>query len=111
MAAPPMAASTPTRAPTPSPSTSRRWRRSNDAPVITSNGGWRTANVGVAENTKAVTTVVATDLDGPALSYAIAGGADAGLFAIDAATGALIFKVSARLRGAGATPITTTSTR
>ena len=34
----------------------------NDAPVITSNGGGATASVSVAENTKAVTTVHATDV-------------------------------------------------
>ena len=49
----------------------------NEAPVITSNGGGATANVSVAENSAAVTTVVATDVDGPSLAYSIAGGSDA----------------------------------
>jgi hypothetical protein len=42
-----------------------------------------------------VTTVVATDLDGgQALTYAIAGGADAGRFTINDSTGALSFAVA-----------------
>ncbi|WP_223473804.1 beta strand repeat-containing protein [Pseudomonas sp. BF-B-27] len=46
---------------------------SNDSPTITSNGGGATASINVAENTTAVTTVVATDADLPAqtLSYSI----------------------------------------
>jgi VCBS repeat-containing protein len=56
----------------------------NDAPVITSNGGGATASVNVNENTTAVTTVVATDVDSPSITYSISGGADAGLFTIDA---------------------------
>ncbi|WP_367848130.1 cadherin domain-containing protein [Rhodoferax sp. WC2427] len=63
----------------------------DNAPAITSNGGAATAAVSVAENTNAITTVVATDLDGPALGYAITGGADAALFSIDPLTGALGF--------------------
>ncbi|HZV55613.1 MAG TPA: cadherin-like domain-containing protein [Rhodocyclaceae bacterium] len=65
----------------------------NDAPVITSNGSGTTASVSVAENTTAVTTVTATDIDLPAqtLTYSIAGGADAAQFNINAATGALTF--------------------
>ena len=68
----------------------------NDAPVIGSNGGGAAVAVLVAENAPVVTTVTATDLDGPALSYAIAGGGggDAGLFGINAATGALTFKIA-----------------
>ena len=61
------------------------------APVITSDGGGDTAYLTVAENGTAVTTVAASDADGPALDYAITGGNDAGLFAIDAATGVLTF--------------------
>ena len=66
---------------------------SNDtAPQITSDGGGATAAVSVAENTTAVTTVQATDPDlGPALTYSIAGGADAAAFVIDATSGALAF--------------------
>ncbi|UPK40778.1 cadherin domain-containing protein (plasmid) [Bradyrhizobium sp. 186] len=64
----------------------------NEAPVISSNGGGATATVSVAENSTAVTTVVASDLDaGSTLSYAIVGGADAAKFTIDSTTGALAF--------------------
>src|SRR5207249_2089397 len=53
----------------------------NEAPVITSNGGGTTAALAVAENTTAVTTVTATDVDaGATQSYSISGGADAALF-------------------------------
>lgn len=45
----------------------------------------------VAENLTAIATVSASDAEGDAVTYAIAGGADAGVFAIDAATGALRF--------------------
>ncbi|KEQ54112.1 calcium-binding protein [Sphingobium chlorophenolicum] len=61
------------------------------APVITSNGGGAAAAIMVDENATAVTTVTATDADGPSIAYAIVGGADAALFAIDAVTGALSF--------------------
>ena len=64
------------------------------APVITSNGGGANAAVTVNENATAVTMVTATDSDSPSISYAIVGGADAALFAIDAATGALSFKTA-----------------
>ncbi|MEZ5728889.1 MAG: cadherin domain-containing protein, partial [Burkholderiaceae bacterium] len=62
-------------------------------PVITSDGGGASASVNVAENTTAVTTVVATDADLPAqtMNYSIVGGADAALFTIDGVTGALSF--------------------
>ena len=65
-------------------------------PVITSDGGGATASVNVAENTTAVTTVVATDADLPAqsLSYTIVGGADAALFTINSTTGAIAFLVA-----------------
>ncbi|WP_208867833.1 cadherin domain-containing protein, partial [Mesorhizobium delmotii] len=64
----------------------------NEAPVITSNGGGDTATISLAENTTAVTTVTASDPDaGTTLAYAIAGGADAALFSINATTGALSF--------------------
>ncbi|HEY0131252.1 MAG TPA: cadherin domain-containing protein [Allosphingosinicella sp.] len=63
----------------------------NEAPVITSNGGGASASVQLLENGLAVTTVQASDVDGPTGSYAIAGGADAALFSIDLATGALSF--------------------
>ena len=61
----------------------------NDAPVFAS------ANIAltIAENNVAVTTVTATDIDLPAqtLSYSIAGGTDAGLFTVNASTGAVSF--------------------
>ncbi|WP_150292018.1 cadherin domain-containing protein [Sphingobium estronivorans] len=64
------------------------------APVITSNGGGASAAITVNENATAVTMVTATDADGPSISYAIVGGADAALFAIDATTGALTFRTA-----------------
>jgi Ca2+-binding RTX toxin-like protein len=64
------------------------------APVITSNGGGASAAITIDENLAAVTTVSATDTDGPATAYAVIGGADAALFAIDPATGALTFKTA-----------------
>ena len=64
----------------------------NDAPVITSNGGGATGAVSLAENTTAVTTVVATDPDaGATRTFSIIGGADAALFRINAQTGVLEF--------------------
>jgi hypothetical protein len=64
----------------------------NEAPAITSNGGGDSATVSAAENTTVVTTVAATDPDaGATVQYAIAGGADASRFRIDATTGALSF--------------------
>lgn len=60
-------------------------------PVIVSDGGGTTATVTVEENNVAVTTVVAEDPDGPTPTYAIVGGADAALFALDALTGTLVF--------------------
>src|SRR6185503_3235799 len=59
-------------------------------PVITSDGGGPTAAIGIAENTAAVTTVTAVEAGGT-LIYSIIGGADAGQFTIDSATGALAF--------------------
>lgn len=65
----------------------------NQAPVITSNGGAGTAAVTVVENSTAVATVHATDADVPAqqISYAIVGGADAAKFEIQSSTGVLSF--------------------
>src|SRR5689334_4283872 len=61
----------------------------NEAPVL---GG--DATVTVAENTTAVGTFAATDPDaGDTLTYALSG-ADAGLFTINAATGAVSFLVA-----------------
>ncbi|WP_338416311.1 cadherin domain-containing protein [uncultured Sphaerotilus sp.] len=66
------------------------------APVITSDGGGATAVRHVAENTLAVTQVQARDADLPAdtLTYAVSGGADAALFAVDATTGALRWRAA-----------------
>ncbi|WP_295524638.1 FG-GAP-like repeat-containing protein [Novosphingobium sp. Chol11] len=62
-------------------------------PVISSDGGGAEATRSVAENTAAVTTVQAADPDaGTTLTYAIAGGADAARFQINATTGALSFR-------------------
>ncbi len=64
----------------------------DNAPVITSNGGGASASINVAENTTAVTTVTSTDADtSPTATYSISGGADAALFTINSATGALSF--------------------
>lgn len=59
---------------------------SNTAPTITSDG-----TASVAENSTAVLTATGSDADGDALSWSISGGSDAGLFAINASTGALSF--------------------
>jgi VCBS repeat-containing protein len=61
----------------------------NTAPTITSADAF-----GVVENSIIVGTVVAVDPDGNALRYAIAGGADAAKFAINASTGSLTFTVA-----------------
>lgn len=63
----------------------------DNAPVIGSNGGGASAAASILENSTLVTTVIATDPDGTLPSYRIAGGADAALFVINAATGALSF--------------------
>jgi VCBS repeat-containing protein len=64
----------------------------DSAPVITSDGGGATATIAVNEGGRGVTTVTASDADGTALVYSIAGGADASRFKINAATGKLTFK-------------------
>ena len=66
----------------------------NDAPVITSNGGGETTAISVAENSIAVTTVQASDVDGSSIVYSILAGPDSpdhAKFAIDPHTGALSF--------------------
>ncbi len=65
----------------------------NETPVITSLGGGPAAAVTTPENnTGVVLTVAASDPDiGDTLGYAIAGGADAALFVINATTGQLRF--------------------
>ena len=64
----------------------------NETPKIDSNGGHTTARINVDENTTAVTTVHATDIDaGTTLTYSIADSADSAFFQIDAQTGVLSF--------------------
>ncbi len=59
----------------------------NEAPAFTGAG-----SASVVEGSSAVMILTASDADaGAVLSYSISGGADAALFAIDAATGALSF--------------------
>jgi hypothetical protein len=60
-------------------------------PVIVSNGGGALASISIAEETRTVTTIMGSDAEGDALTYSIVGGADAGRFLIDAATGRLDF--------------------
>lgn len=58
----------------------------NEAPVFTTSN-----TLSASENATAAGTVAATDPEGTARTYSIVGGADAALFTIDAATGALSF--------------------
>lgn len=58
-------------------------------PLIGSNGGEQLADLRIVEGTQAVTTVTADAV--AAVTYSIAGGADAALFRIDPASGALRF--------------------
>ena len=70
----------------------------NEAPVIVSGGGGGSASLSVAENLGLVTTIAADDpdaVDSPR-SFSIVGGADAGLFAIQAETGQLYLAVAGR---------------
>ncbi len=86
----------------------------DNAPVITSDGGGASASLNVAENSSAVTTVTATDLDGPSLTYSISGGADAAKFTINASTGVLSFLAAPDYEAptdAGGTTSTTSSCR
>lgn len=65
---------------------------SNNAPIISSNGGGATASVNVNENSTTVTTVSATDADGSdTKTFSISGGVDAAKFTINSSTGALVF--------------------
>jgi hypothetical protein len=65
----------------------------NQAPVITSNGGGATAAISVAEKTTAVTTVTATDADaGQTKTFSLSGGADSAQFSINTSTGLLTFR-------------------
>lgn len=64
---------------------------SNIAPHITSNGAGATASITIAENTTAVTTVTASDVNHDLINFSISGGDDADLFTINASTGVLAF--------------------
>lgn len=64
----------------------------NQSPVIDSNGGGEDASLAVVEGQTAATTVHAIDSDSSTLTYSLIGGADQGLFAIDAATGVVTFR-------------------
>jgi VCBS repeat-containing protein len=64
----------------------------NDAPEITSDGGGENAAINVDENTTAVTTVTADDVDnGANVTFSIVGGADQSKFQINGTTGVLSF--------------------
>ena len=64
----------------------------NHAPEIMSNGGGNAASLYIAENTTAITTVIATDEDDEdTLTFSISGGADKDTFSIDPASGVLAF--------------------
>ncbi|WP_299763991.1 cadherin-like domain-containing protein [Ramlibacter sp.] len=62
----------------------------NDAPVIHSGDGADATTVTVSATATTVSTIAARDVDG-SFVYTIAGGADAGRFVIDPATGVLSF--------------------
>jgi len=65
----------------------------NDAPVITSNGGGASAELEAEENQTAVTTMTDEDVDvGDTTTFSITGGPDAGRFSITS-SGVLTFKV------------------
>ncbi len=54
----------------------------DEAPVISSNGGTATATISMSEKRTAVTTVTATDSDGPSVSYSLTGGVDQAKFTL-----------------------------
>ena len=64
----------------------------NDHPMITSNGGGDSANISVAENTTAVTTVTVNDPDGGTPVFTLISGADQSKFAINSSSGVLTFQ-------------------
>ena len=68
----------------------------NSAPIITSG-----ADLTSPENRSLAATITATDANASPLTYAIAGGADAALFTIDAQTGAAALRQQPELRGPG----------
>ncbi len=61
----------------------------NDGPVITSGG-----SISVPENSTAVTTIIASDVDDSQLDYTIVSGADQSSFTLDAVTGELVFNTA-----------------
>lgn len=63
----------------------------NAAPVIDSNGGGDTASITVDREVSEIATVHATDSNGDALTFSLAGGGDAGAFLLDPVSGALSF--------------------
>ncbi|WP_282756177.1 DUF4347 domain-containing protein, partial [Desulfuromonas thiophila] len=63
----------------------------NENPVIITNGGGETTTVNVAENSRYVTTVRATDADADNVLYSLTGGADQDKFTINIKTGVLQF--------------------
>lgn len=65
----------------------------NESPQFLSYGGADSASLSVSENQQGAAFVNATDPDGTALSYGLAG-ADANLFVLNAATGELSFKTA-----------------
>ncbi|MFO1152004.1 MAG: VCBS domain-containing protein [Alsobacter sp.] len=80
----------------------------DDAPIVTGTGVDAEGNVQVAESTRAVTRLSATDIDSrtvdgraPQFRYEIVGGADADLFIIDERTGELAFKAAPDFEGLG----------
>jgi uncharacterized delta-60 repeat protein len=85
----------------------------NTAPTITSNGGGAAAAISVAENTTAVTTVVASDAEVPAtqaITYSKSG-TNEGLFNIDSGTGVLTFITAPNFEAApGPFSVTVTAT-
>ncbi|MCU0884809.1 MAG: cadherin repeat domain-containing protein [Beijerinckiaceae bacterium] len=73
-----------------------------EAPTIVSDGGGPAATINILENSNAVTDVNAIDPDaGATLTYTIVGGADGGLFSIDATTGNLTLNAPANFENPG----------
>ena len=67
----------------------------NDAPVITSDGGGATASINATENQTAVTTVIASDVDsGDVPTFTKSGGADSAMFGVDLNSGVLTFNTA-----------------
>ncbi|MEW8506960.1 MAG: Ig-like domain-containing protein, partial [Candidatus Thiodiazotropha sp.] len=63
----------------------------NDAPVITSHGDDDSVLLSMAENSTLVTRLNAVDVENDRITFALDGGADLGLFAIDPMSGELRF--------------------